>query len=161
MKQALEDQLQECKKELDIIDALITGAPLEKSAQYLKMYALIKSCGTVECVFKSIVADYFSKSTISQIQTFIDKTIRESSASPTYGNICKLLKNFDDQWAKDFKQSIECHTNKNKFLDSINSLVTNRHQFAHGNNSLVSFNDILQYYCDSVEVLRILDSVVK
>lgn len=157
----MQEQLQQCKAELDNIDSIIRSSPLDKNVPYLTMYALIKSCGTIEYVFKSIVADYFSISTIPQIHTYIDNTVREGYSSPKYDNICRLIRKFDDKWTKAFKQNIEDHPNKNKIIDSINSLVNNRHQFAHGKNPTVSFKEIQNYYSDSVEVLNILDAVVK
>lgn len=161
MKHSHSEQLKNCKIELTYIEKTIKKEPLDNRVPYLTMYALIKACGTIECVFKSIVVDYFKKSSISQIHTYLDKTVSDSSRSPNYNNMCQMLKNFDDQWSNNFKDNVENHPEKNKLKSSIDSLVSNRHQFAHGKNPTVTFGDINTYFMDAVELLKIFDKSIK
>ena len=82
MKQELQDMLDECTAELNDIEARINALPsLDKGRQYFTNYALIKACGTVEFVYRSIVADHFSQLTNSRIDSHVQK------------NVCYLLKN--------------------------------------------------------------------
>lgn len=135
--------------------------PLDKAKLYLTNYALIKACGTIEFVYRSIVADFFDQSSLSQIHTYIDKTIRSGSMSATYDNMSKLLGKFDDNWKKSFVNLVKQRTDKQKIIDSSNSLVNNRHLFAHGKAPTASFNDIFQYYQDTLELIKMLNKVVK
>ncbi len=135
--------------------------PLDKARLYLTNYALIKACGTVEFVYRSIVADFFDQSSLSQIHTYIDKTVRSGSMSATYDNMSKLLGKFDDNWKKSFVNLVKQRTDKQKIIDSSNSLVNNRHLFAHGKAPTASFNNIFQYYQDTLELIKMLDTVVK
>lgn len=45
-------------------------------------------------------------------------------------------------------------------IDASNSLVTNRHNFAHGKMPTATFNDIKLYYFDVLELIKIFDSIV-
>ena len=75
-------------------------------------------------------------------------------------NICTYLKQFDTTWLSSFKQSIKTHPDSTRIKASLSSLCQNRNHFAHGKPSTASFNDIIQYFEDSVIVISILDSIV-
>lgn len=162
MKQELEDMLYECTAELNDIEARIDDlSHLDKGMRYFTNYALIKACGTVEFVYRSIVADHFSQLKNSRIDTYLDATIRKGSMSPSYNNMMKLLGQFDDQWKKDFQNTINARNDRDKLIKASDSLVNNRHSFAHGRSVSASFQQIKQYYEDVVELIRVFDSIVR
>lgn len=161
MKQELQDMLDECTAELNDIETRIINMPtLDKGRQYFTNYALIKSCGTVEFVYRSIVADYFMQLSDSRIDTYLDSTIRQGSNSAKYDNMNKLLKKFDTQWCDAFKSAVKSRQDGQQLIAASNSLVTNRHAFAHGKSPTATFLEIKQYYSDVVELIRIFDSIV-
>lgn len=161
MKTELQDQINTCTNELHDIDTKIASLPFfDPTTMYLTNYALIKASGTIEYVYRSIVADYFSSYPIHQIHTYLEKTVRSSSMSATYSNMCKLLGNFDDIWNKNFKKAVDNHPDKQRLLDSSQSLVNNRHTFAHGRTPTATFSDIQNYYNDAIILINIFDSVV-
>lgn len=161
MKQELQDMLDECTAELNDIEARINALPsLDKGIKYFTNYALIKACGTVEFVYRSIVADHFSQLTNSRIDTYLDATIRKGSMSAKYEMMQNLLGKFDDQWKKDFQNAVKARVDKEKLITASNSLVNNRHSFAHGKPPTATFLDIKQYYVDVVELIRVFDSIV-
>ena len=162
MKNELQDVINECTMELNEISQRIKELPpLDKFRLYLTNYALIKACGTLEYVYRSIVADFFDQSSLPQIHTYIEKTIRNGSMSATYNNMGGLLGKFDDNWEKDFKRLVQQNIDSQRIISSSNSLVRNRHLFAHGQAPTASFNDIIQYYQDTLELIRILDLIVR
>ncbi len=162
MKDALRDQVESCVAELEEIEKKIESLPpLDKMKSYLTMYALMRTCGTIEFVYRAIVADFFDQFPIPQLHSYMSNTVREASASATYDNMCNLLKKFDSSWTTDFKNLVGINSNKDKMLLSTHSLVQNRHQFAHGMMPTVTFNDIKLYYHDSLQLLAIFDSIVK
>lgn len=161
MKQELMEILDECKGQLNDIETRINALPaLDKGRQYFTNYALIKACGTAELVYRSIVADYFAKLSDVRINTYLDKTIRKGSMSPTYEKMQELLKKFDEQWQKNFQHAVDQRADKEKLIKATQSLVNNRHSFAHGNTPTATFLDIKQYYSDIVTLIGIFDSIV-
>lgn len=161
MKNELQNQIAECNAELADISVKIDAlSPLEKSQVYFTNYALMKACGTVEFVYKSIVADYFDRSSLTQVHTYIDKNVRQSSMSATYDNMSKLLGKFDDSWRDGFKNAVQIRPDCHKLIDSSKSLVNNRHLFAHGKPIIATFNEIKVYYQDVLILINILDSIV-
>ena len=162
MKTELNKLIVDCTSELNDIDSKISSLEsLDKTKAYLTQYALIKACGTLEIVYRSIVADFFDKSNLKQVPKYIEKTVRKGSMSAKYENMCNLLGKFDDDWVKDFKDLVEKHPYSQKIISSSNSLVNNRHQLAHGRNPTATFQDIFGYYNDTLELIKIMDSVVK
>lgn len=161
MKQELQDMIAECSTELtDIGSKLSELSALDKARSYLTKYALIRTCGTIEFVYRSIVADFFDQFNIGQIETYLEHTVRNGSMSCTYENMWKLLKKFDDNWEHNFKQAVSNHQDSNRLISSARSLVNNRHLFAHGKTPTATYADICQYYRDALVLVGIFDSVV-
>jgi hypothetical protein len=150
-----------CQADIDQVNKIIIGLGLSSNiVPYLTRYAIIRACGTIETAFKSIIADYCSYRSKKQVKAFLDSQVRENSANPTYDNICKLLKYFDTDWNNDFKNQINAHPRKYHMKTSLQSLVNVRNQFAHGGNPTISISDLIQYFLDSKDVIKILDRVV-
>ena len=162
MKIELENMLDDCAAELEDIEQRIENMDtLDKGRRYLTNYGLIRACGTVEFVYRSIIVDYFEQQlSNNRINTYLDSTIRQGSNSAKYENMKKLLKNFDDQWSLNFSNMLKERDDGQRLISAANSLVNNRHNFAHGKSTTATFLDIKNYYNDIVQLLRIFDSVV-
>ena len=109
MKTELQNQINDCTNELNDIETKMSSlAPLDKIKVYLTNYALIRTCGTIEHVYRSIVADFFLSYTVPQIHNYLEKTVRNGSMSATYENMIRLLGKFDDAWCENFKKRHRC-----------------------------------------------------
>lgn len=168
MKQEFQQMIDDCNNELaDIQNKISALSPMDKEMKYLTDYALIRACGTAEVVYRSIIADYFKKYSSNQIDKYIESTIRDSSHSASYENMCKLLGKFDDLWCSNFKTNVAQHkdsskkNDKQKLILSASSLINNRHNFAHGKSTSASFAQIKEYFNDVLELIKILDFVVR
>lgn len=162
MKQELQDLIADCSSEINDIETRISSlSALDKGRLYLTNYTLIRACGTVEYVYRSIVADHFSSLGDSRIDHYLDATVRQGSNSAKYENMVKLLNKFDSNWANTFKQAVQNHPDKNKLIDASNSLVANRHHFAHGKTPTATFLEIKNYYLDIIVLIGIFDSIVQ
>lgn len=161
MKIELQTMLDTCSEELNDIDLIIEQLnAFDKSRSYLTNYALIRAAGTAESVYRSIVADYFSRHGDARIDRFLDSAIRRGASSVTYKNMKALLKKFDEQWSQDFEDHVKSRSDHEQLVGSSNSLVSNRHAFAHGQSLSTSFSDVKKYYLDVVKLIKILDKVV-
>ncbi|MGJ1215347.1 HEPN domain-containing protein [Sphingobacterium multivorum] len=155
------EHIDSCISELDSIKNLIEGlGHTSKPVPYLTKYSLIKSCGTIELAFKTIVADVHINQSY-QIKNYINKTLRNSSLNPSFENICKILKNFDDEWNDKFKKELKLHSDYVRITDSLRSLNNARNTFAHGSQVTLTFENVYNYFNDSVEIIKILDKVLK
>jgi hypothetical protein len=161
VNEAICELIESCDKELEDIKGRIEeSSSFDKVVFYLTQYALMKASGTVEYAVRSIVADYCDLSASSQVHNYIDATVRNASISGKYQNMSSLLKKFDSEWARLFKAKVAELAGSQKVIQSADSLVNNRHSFAHGGNSSASFSDIVQYYNDAKKLVVLLDEVV-
>lgn len=152
--------LDDCRNDLIKINHLIVGmGVMADPVPFLTSYALIKTCGTIEFCFKTIIADIHVGAS-RQVQNYINRKIRESSMNPTESNICNILKSFDENWNKDFKAKLNSHADCEKIKSSLTSLNEARNIFAHGRPSTISFNDVQEYFEQTRKLIEILDDVV-
>lgn len=81
--------------------------------------------------------------------------------NPSYDKICSTLKKFDDQWLSYFKEALNSRPDKERILDSLNSLVALRNKEAHGHSSGPAFKDVKEQFYDAILIVEILDEIVR
>lgn len=158
----VEGIIESCKQELADINTMkkMLG-PTSPIMMFLTRYSLIKSCGTIELAYKTIVADFCENTQSLQVKNFISNKVRNSSRNPTLGNIDRLLLDFDENWQKDFFARLKAIVDHEKISFSLRSLNDARNEFAHGGNPSISFENVENYFEDSRKIICILDEVVK
>lgn len=162
MKKELLSLIDECTAEINDIEKRISELRVwDKEILYLTHYALMRASGVTEFVYRSIVVDYFSSLSDKRIDTYLEATVKRGSMSAKYKMMCNLLAKFDTQWKKDFQNAVHARPDGKKLILSSNSLVINRHSFAHGRASTTAFKTIKEYYLDVLELIKILDSIVR
>ena len=154
---AIDDARREFRKITSLINR--TRRATSPSRKYYTLYSLIKASGVVEYSIKTILADFHSGASPQAI-LFIDTNVRDSSKNPSLDNIYHLLKQFDRNWLSSFKTSLNRRADATRLKDSLRSLYDNRNSFAHGKPCTASFNDIMQYFEDSIIIVEVLDSIV-
>ena len=158
--QSIDQLLVDSVNELTSIELLIGQVGvMSPMCKYLTHYTVMKTCGVIEFSYKTIIADFHNGCSI-QLQTYIDKTVRENSKNPSLDNIHSLLKNFDENWNNQFTSQMNSHPDKNRLITSLKSLNGNRNALAHGQQCNASFYDIKSYFNDAMEIIKIVDAVV-
>jgi hypothetical protein len=128
---------------------------------FLTHFAIVKASASIEVAFKTIIADACVKGANQQAKNLIDNKIRESSCNPSYDNICRVLKEVDEEWCDNFKERIKAIPDRDKNIVSLKSLVDARNHVAHGKTTTVTINSIVEYFSSSLIIIRILDEVVE
>lgn len=155
-----QESIDVCVDELQRIFHLIEGlGHMSPIVPFLTNYSIVRACGTIEFCFKTIISDLHSGYS-TQVQNYVDNTIRNSSMNPSRYNICRTLKRFDEEWNTNFNQRLNSHVNAERLKDSIDSLNTARNSFAHGDSPSSSFENIRNYFDDCVLIMNMLDEVV-
>ena len=150
-----------CNIELEKIHHIIQGiGSTSHPVPYLTKYAIIKACGAIEYCFKTILSDTCSNIQTPQIRNFIDNTFRNSSMNPNRDNISRTLRQFDEEWNNRFKNKVNELEHKDRILDSLKSLNDARNTFAHGGNPSSSFDNVCNYFNDSLKIIEIIDEIV-
>jgi hypothetical protein len=155
-----EEKIEQCSEELERIKHIIIGiGRTSHPVPFLTKYSIIKSCGTIETCFKTILSDYKIEEQNDKVKNFIDAKFRNSSINPSKDNIHRSLKLFDEEWNTKFKEEIERLDDKDKVLDSLKSLNEARNTFAHGGNPSSSFDNVFEYFKDAIKIIEILDRI--
>lgn len=144
------DDLNDCTLELKKIKKWIDKNKLDSNVKYLVNYAVIKSSGTIETVFKKMVFDKLVSSGNIELNKYLTKMIIKSSMNPTPYNMHNLLKNMSYTWADDFDKKLGSSKKKTE----LESLVRLRNTFAHGNNITASIDNIIVYFNSGAWVLN-------
>ena len=153
--------LTNCDNELTHIDGIIQNlGGTNLIVPYLNKYSVIKSCGTIEITFKTLIADFCSKRSKPQVKNFLNKKVRENSANPSYNRILQILADFDNTWVTNFKNQMQALQNYNSITSSIQSLVDARNDFAHGGSPTITFSDIRHYFNEAKFLIETLDNVI-
>lgn len=158
---AVQKMLDDCTFELSQLEALVVDVgPTSSIVPYLTKYAIVRSCGTIEQSFKTIVADHCCKKSTAQVKEFLRVRVRESSSNPSWDNICTLLKQFDLTWSTGFKGKVAADVDSAQLKESLKSLVGARNDFAHGGNPSTTIGDVKDYFSHASRIIMYLDTVV-
>ena len=148
--------LTDCRGELDNISTWIGSNSLDSNVRYLVSYAVIRSCGSIEHVLKSMLHEYLADGAASETDTFLQKKILEASFNPSPGKIEQLFNSMSGSWSNQFKTRIERTDEKAK----LNSLVTLRNNFAHGDSISSTINDVIDYFESGRKILQWIDEIL-
>ncbi len=158
VQKAVEDCKQELKRIADDIRKVGKTASL---VPYLNKYALIRACGTVELSIKTIIVEHCEIGANPPTKSFLSRNIKDRGRNFKYEDICKYLKEFDPDWAKNFKLAVDTYSNKQDIIASMTSLIDARNQFAHCGNPTASIVDVKKYFRNACRIIYCIDKVVK
>ncbi len=94
------------------------------------------------------------------MKRYIALKITRSSANPSHNKIVEMLDQFDENWKQTYKSNIGTDPDKTHLLDSLQSLVDARNEFAHGGNPTLSINDVIKHFDHARRVLEHVDLAV-
>lgn len=155
---AVEQMLDDCSDELDQLQIL--AAAQGPATPYLTKYAIVRACGTIEQSFKTVVADHCANKSKAQVKRFLAVRVRDSSMNPSWENMCRLLRDFDEIWNADFKSVVNADSDCAQIKLSLSSLVEARNNFAHGGNPSSTIGDVRVYFDHAKRIIQYMDSIV-
>lgn len=160
MNQQVNNIIEDCRADLERIFHLIEGlGSLSPTSGYLTRFALIRISGTLEMCYKKLIADYYEG--ISPcLQRFITIHVRDASLNAKYENVCKVLKDFDEDKCSAFKASINARADKDNLLRAMSDLNNARNDVAHGDSTSMTFNEMRQKFEKCILLLQELENVL-
>ena len=149
-----------------------TGIKYPEKGTAYKNYMLIVCYGKIEHIFKSIVADYFTKPGMPQRCEQFGNRIRERLPGSLVKE--KLYHFIGEECSKAWLAEIKNRNNdpnykckykpRYSFSDTyvaVTSLTNARHNFAHGDSPYTgSIDDLLQYYIKAIVWLYEIDDII-
>lgn len=156
MNTALNEKLRDCDIELQKINEWIDSNKFHTNVKYLVSYSVMKACGTIEIVFKYMIYLFLSNSAEDATKTYLEKQIIDSSCNPSFGNIKRMIEQFDGVKAQKFEDDLKLTGYKN----GLSSLVNLRNNIGHGRDITASITNVIEYYEAGKNVLLLLESVL-
>ncbi|MNG03758.1 hypothetical protein D3C84_868510 [compost metagenome] len=122
----------------------------ELQAHWAK-YLCVLCSGYVERSVRLLYGDYVHKRSSPQISKFVGNRLG-GFQNAKLEKIIDLAKTFDDAWAKE----LESQTS-GKIKDAVNSIVTNRHSIAHGQDTQITVSRVKDWHCESRKLINLIE----
>ena len=114
-------------------------------------YLCILVSGYLETSVRAIYSEYTSKRADENVANYVSSRLG-SFQSPRMGNILELTRAFSLQWAEELENATE-----GELKESVDSIVANRHNIAHGRDVGISYVTIREYYQNAVKVIELIE----
>jgi len=124
------------------------------TSSYIAGYLMTFISGIYEETIEIILREKIRRSGRKYIINFVNSMIEERFRNPSYKNVKKLLKKFDNNWVEKIKTIPE----RDKL--ALSSVVNSKNALAHGYNFDVTLAEAIQYYKDSKNVIEKLDDII-
>ncbi len=111
--------LDDCYREIQLVESHISSNPFDSLNSFLISYSVIKACGVIEVIYKSMIVQKISIGATTEAHNYFEKNIIDSSSNPKTGIILKLLEDINPVWKQSFEDRIHGQNEKG----SLNSLV--------------------------------------
>jgi hypothetical protein len=146
------------------LDTLFTQAStitdMKMQGEWAK-YLCVLASGYLENSLRILILEYVSKNSSPRIQRFNDPQI-SNLTNCKHAKIVKVLDQFDVNWSTAYIAEIEAKSKiTDEIKDSIDSLVQNRHDIAHGKSVGVGYVSVKKYYEQAHKAVEIIDKIIK
>ena len=139
---------------LDFVFDMASGISDDEVKAHFARYLCVLTSGFLERSVKIIIINYVTDKSAPVIQNYLNYSLKKVRNLKT-NNILNLLCSFSIDWKNELEVSL---TDEEK--DSIDSIVSNRHNIAHGYNVGVSFGQISVWYKNLKSVINKISTVV-
>ncbi len=148
--------IEDCRDEIRKIENWINSNPVDSNIKYLVAYAVVKSSGTIEIVFKKIIHSFLAEGSKIEVQKYLEKSIIDSPANPKTGMMEKYIEQFDPVRKEMFNSMVK----KSQEKVDLNSLVSLRNDIAHGRDISTTIATVNKYFESGIKVLNRLEEVL-
>lgn len=148
----LDSQLTSLKSLLDSTDTA-TGGNIELIGHWGR-YLCVLTAGFLENALVELYSDYVKNAANSQVASFATKRL-ENISNPKSGKFVETARSFSKRWADDLEMFLNQDSQRRR--NAINSIMSNRHQIAHGKNGRISVVRVRDYLLGCVEVIEFIE----
>ncbi len=120
----------------------------------LARFACVLASGYLEESVRTLLGTWCSNKAHAHIHAYVGRQL-DWFTNPKLGKMLDLLAHFSADWRNAFEAALS-----DEEKDAINSVVSNRHQIAHGRNVGVSPAPMRRYFVSCKSAVRKLDAVI-
>ncbi len=133
------------QQRIDNLFDMSRSLDLEFQAHWSR-YICILIAGYLEVSIQVIYSEYARTKAHPNVFSFVDRKMGEL-LNPNMQRICEVARSFSPEWGLALEKDVEMR-------DSINSIIANRHQIAHGRSSDVTIGRLQPWYKDAVRLIN-------
>lgn len=150
--QEISRQLQKLKT---LIDQTRTacGDNLELRAHWAK-YICIVSAGLIENSVSEIFGDFIDHKSSKPVAAYA-RAVLSQVQNPRTQKIIDIARSFKPEWGDELENFVNDEGRK----EAINSIMSNRHLIAHGQNSSVTISQVKTWIDKSVEIIEYVEDL--
>jgi hypothetical protein len=126
------------------------GADPELIAHWSR-YLCILASGFIENSVRIIISEYAEKRAHSDIANYVSEQLRYFS-NAKMEKILELIAEFNSDKRTDYERAVQ-----GAIKEAVDSIVNNRHQIAHGQNTGIGFATIKEYFNHAVKAIDELE----
>jgi hypothetical protein len=124
-------------------------------------YLCVLVSGFIEESLRVLLEEYTRKHASLNIQNYIFGEIKDITNCKT-SKITNILQRFNPTWEREFLDQIEARSPiVDEIKNSLDSVVANRHQIAHGRNVGLRYAVVLNYYSNVKRAIETLEYVIR
>lgn len=141
------------KQRLDALFSKVEELPSEdfELKSHWARYLCILVSGFLETAIREIFAEYAKNKASPYIVNYVVAQL-SSLQNPKMEKILQLTRCFNPKWAESLKDATE-----GELKDSVDSIVNNRNQIAHGKQTNITYHTISSYYQDAIKVVDLIE----
>ncbi|MFB2835791.1 MAE_28990/MAE_18760 family HEPN-like nuclease [Floridanema evergladense] len=149
------------RQKLDNLFARISSITTPADQSEWSKYLCVLVSGFIEESLRVLLEEYTKKRASSNIQNFVEKQISNITNCKT-SRIIEILGKFSQDWADEFVDQIQTKSSmKDEIKNSIDSVISNRHDIAHGRNVGITYARISAYYSNVKKTIEILEDIIQ
>src|SRR5690554_3411240 len=122
---------------------------------HLAKYLCIKTSGLLENYLKSQIGDYVDNCSSKPTATFV-KSKMKTFTNVDNKKLTIFLQSFHEDWLDKYEDLMN-----DQLRSTLNTVISNRNNIAHGNPDNITFRAIEHYYEDIKLVINHLDTIIK
>jgi hypothetical protein len=148
--QEISRQHQKLSALIDKID-VVCGTDIELQAHWAK-YICVLSAGLLENSLYEVYGEYVRSSSSPYVASFCEKNLSKIR-NPNTARFLEIAGKFKASWRVD----LEVYLDDDGKGDAMNSIMSNRHLIAHGENSGITLARVKEYLFKSMQVIEFIE----
>ena len=129
----------------------------EEVKSYLVKLLCVRTAGLLEVFLKTRISEYSKDKVPNEINRFLTSKFKDITNLKS-SKLEDILTSFSVDWGEKFKDYLNDHEQEKTSLDSV---IAQRHNIAHGQPSNIGSVSMVQYFNDVKSIVVYLDTVIR
>ena len=127
----------------------------EEIKSHFSKYLCIKVSGLLENFMKAQIGDYVDSTSSKSTAKYVKGKLK-TFTNIDHKKLSTFLESFDEIWVEKFGDLVI-----DDLKSSLNAIISNRNNIAHGNNDSITPSIIKTHYENVKTIINILDTIIK